>query len=99
MPLKINNRKVDGVTVLDLSGRIILGEETSALRETLRDLGNQGEKKILLNLAGVIDDPRVVFVRADIADRGVMTGVFERQGRKLCAERRKVNSGHTETPE
>ena len=32
----------------------------------------------LLNLAGVIDDPRVVFVRADIADRGVMTGVFER---------------------
>ena len=32
----------------------------------------------LLNLAGVIDDPRVVFVRADIADRGVMTGVFDR---------------------
>ena len=32
----------------------------------------------LLNLAGVIDDPRVVFVRADIADRGVMAGVFER---------------------
>ena len=53
MSLKINQRKVDGVTVLDLSGRLILGEETTSLRDTLKGLVGRGEKKILLNLAGV----------------------------------------------
>jgi anti-sigma B factor antagonist len=51
--LKSNSRQVDGVTVLDLSGRIVLGEGSEALRESLRDLVNQGHKKILLNLADV----------------------------------------------
>lgn len=53
MNLKITERKVDGVTVLDLSGRLVLGEETSALRETLKTLANNGHKKILLNMADV----------------------------------------------
>jgi anti-sigma B factor antagonist len=53
MSLKIGARKVDGVTVLDLSGRLVLGEESAALRDTLKDVAGKGQKKILLNLADV----------------------------------------------
>ncbi len=48
--LRITNREVDGVLVLDLEGRIVLGEESQALRERLKTLLQQGKKKILLNL-------------------------------------------------
>lgn len=51
MSLKTSARKVDGVTVLDLSGRLVLGEESSSFRDTLKNLASQGQKKILLNLA------------------------------------------------
>ena len=53
MSVKLNTRKVGDVTVLDVSGRITLGEGSSALRDTLRDLIAQGDKKILLNLSEV----------------------------------------------
>jgi len=51
--LKTENRQVDGVTIVDLNGRIVLGEATTALRELLQNLVTQGQKKILLNLADV----------------------------------------------
>jgi anti-sigma B factor antagonist len=51
--IKINTREVEGVTVVDVSGRITLGEETSTLRKTVRDLIDKGKKKIVLNLADV----------------------------------------------
>jgi len=41
------------VTVVDVAGRITLGEGSSALRETLRDLVSKGQNKILLNLGDV----------------------------------------------
>ena len=53
MSLKADSRQVDGVAVVDLSGRIVLGEATTTLREALQNLVSQGQKKILLNLAGV----------------------------------------------
>ena len=53
MSIKANTRQVNGVTVVDVSGRITLGEGSSTLRETVRDLLNRGEKKILLNLGDV----------------------------------------------
>ena len=53
MSLKITTREVDGVIILDVVGRITLGKETGALRETVRGLAAQGKKKILLNLAQV----------------------------------------------
>ena len=53
MSLKITPREVDGVTILDVVGRITLGKETGMLRETVRALAAQGKKKILLNLAQV----------------------------------------------
>ena len=52
MQLKLNTRTVEGVLVVDCSGRIIFGEESASLRDTLRDLIPQ-HKKIVLNLGGV----------------------------------------------
>jgi len=51
--LKANNRQVDGVTVVDLNGRITLGEGSIILRDTVRDLLSKGRRNILLNLANV----------------------------------------------
>jgi len=51
--MKANNREVDGVTVVDMSGRITLGEGSVVLRDTIRDLIGKGQKKILLNLGDV----------------------------------------------
>jgi anti-sigma B factor antagonist len=44
---------VDGVTVLDLSGRITLGEGSVQLRDAVRDLIGKGHKDILVNLEDV----------------------------------------------
>ena len=53
MNLKTKTRQVDGIAVVDVSGRITLGEETKLLRETVQRLLGGGEKEILLNLAEV----------------------------------------------
>jgi anti-sigma B factor antagonist len=53
MSVRVKSRDVDGVAVVDISGRITLGEGSSAVRETLRDLVTGGKKKILLNLSEV----------------------------------------------
>ena len=53
MTMKASTRQVDGVTVVDLSGRITLGEGSVILRDTVRDLIGKGDKKILLNLGDV----------------------------------------------
>jgi anti-sigma B factor antagonist len=51
--LTIASREVDGVTVLDLSGRITLGEGSVQLREAVRDLISKGARNILLNMSDV----------------------------------------------
>ncbi len=53
MALTIASREVDGVAVLDLSGRITLGEGSVQLREAIRGLISKGKKNILLNLGDV----------------------------------------------
>ncbi len=53
MSMKVSTRQVDGVTILDLSGRITLGEGSVQLRDAVRDLLSKGSKKILLNLGDV----------------------------------------------
>src|SRR5947209_5483011 len=50
MALKIHNVEVDGVTVLGLDGRIVLGEESNALREQVKALLAGGKTKIVLNM-------------------------------------------------
>jgi anti-sigma B factor antagonist len=51
--MKISTRQVDGITVVDCSGRITLGEGSVTLRETVSGLLAKNQKKILLNLAEV----------------------------------------------
>jgi anti-sigma B factor antagonist len=51
--MKATVRQVDSVTVVDVSGRITLGEGCSQLRELIRDQVSRGNKKVLLNLADV----------------------------------------------
>ena len=53
MALSISTRQLDGVTILDLSGRITLGEGSVQLRDAIRDLISKGEKHILLSLGDV----------------------------------------------
>ena len=53
MTMKASSRQVNGVTVVDMSGRITLGEGSVILRDTIRDLLGKGQKKILLNLGDV----------------------------------------------
>jgi anti-sigma B factor antagonist len=51
--MKFKTRQVDGITVLDLSGKITLGEGSVTLRDAVRDVLAKGQNKILLNLADV----------------------------------------------
>jgi anti-sigma B factor antagonist len=51
--MKASSRQVNGVTIVDLSGRITLGEGSVILRDTVRELLGKGQKKILLNLGNV----------------------------------------------
>ena len=51
--IKIGTRQADGITVIDVSGRIALGEGEVLLRETVDNLLAKGQKKLLLNLAEV----------------------------------------------
>jgi anti-sigma B factor antagonist len=54
-PIKMQTatRQVGGVTVVDVSGRITLGEGNVILREIVRDLAEKGRKAIVLNLGEV----------------------------------------------
>jgi anti-sigma B factor antagonist len=51
--LKITDRAVDGVAVVALEGRIVLGEESNALLEKVKSLLAAGQKKIVLNMSNV----------------------------------------------
>jgi anti-sigma B factor antagonist len=53
MALKITNHEVDGVAVLALEGRIVLGEETIALRERVKGQLAAGKKQLVLDLKNV----------------------------------------------
>ena len=75
MSLKYVVRQTRDVTILDLNGRLSLGEALAfgagsglVLSETIRDLAKKGQKKILLNLAGV--------TYADSSGVGQLVGAF-----------------------
>lgn len=53
MSLTINVRETGNVVILDLNGRITLGESAASLRDTIREMLDTGQKNILLNLAEV----------------------------------------------
>ena len=51
--MQISERETGSVTVLDLSGKITLGDGDTLLKDKLHSLLHQGKKKVLLNLADV----------------------------------------------
>jgi anti-sigma B factor antagonist len=51
--MKIETRTKNDVTILDLRGRVVLGEPTKLLRETINDLVDSGKKDLIFNLADV----------------------------------------------
>ena len=51
--MQIDERMAGDVVVLDLKGKITLGEGDELLKDKVNSLVNQGHKKIVLNLAGV----------------------------------------------
>jgi anti-sigma B factor antagonist len=53
MTVRMTNREVDGVTLVELDGRIVLGEESNSLREKLKSLIAEGKRKIVLNMADI----------------------------------------------
>ena len=85
MTMQCITRQSDGVTILDLAGRLSLGEAVAfgpgsgvVLSETVRELAKKGQKNILLNLAGVM--------YVDSSGIGQLTGALasaHRQGASL----------------
>jgi anti-sigma B factor antagonist len=53
MKMTASTRQVGGATVVDISGRIELGEESAAVRDLVSKLLSNGHKQILLNLGDV----------------------------------------------
>src|SRR6516164_6703656 len=53
MSLNVKTRKVDGIVVVDMSGRLTIGEPVLLLRETLRVQVNDGARNFVLNLGDV----------------------------------------------
>ncbi len=53
MSLKFDIRHVDNTAVVDLSGRITMGEAAGMLRDTIKELISEDHKNILLNLENV----------------------------------------------
>jgi anti-sigma B factor antagonist len=51
--LNIKERQAGDVTILDMDGKITIGDGNVALRSAIRRLIEEGKKKILLNLGGV----------------------------------------------
>jgi anti-sigma B factor antagonist len=51
--LSIKDRQAGDVTILDLSGKITIGEGSVQLREAVRRMLDEGKKKLLLNLGDV----------------------------------------------
>jgi anti-sigma B factor antagonist len=67
MTLKMETRTVDGVSVVSCTGRIVFGDEATALRDTLKQLLTT-TKQVVLNLAGVS--------YIDSGGLGTMVGVY-----------------------
>jgi len=53
MSLAIKTRKLDGVVVVEISGRLTIGEPVQSLRETIRGFVDDGDVRFVLNLGNV----------------------------------------------
>ena len=53
MSLDIQQREREGIVILDLKGRLVVGEPIASLRERIRELSESGSSNVILNLDGV----------------------------------------------
>lgn len=53
MSVDIQQREREGIVILDVKGRLVVGEAVASLREKVRELGESGRTNIILNLADV----------------------------------------------
>ena len=53
MTLRMTDRSMNDIDVLDIEGRLVLGEESNAFRERVKSMLAAGKKKIVLNLANL----------------------------------------------
>jgi anti-sigma B factor antagonist len=53
MAVDIEQREREGIVILDVKGRLVVGEAVASLREKIRELGESGRTNIILNLADV----------------------------------------------
>jgi anti-sigma B factor antagonist len=53
MSLDIQQREREGIIILDLKGRLVVGEAIASLRERIRELSESGKNNVILNLDGV----------------------------------------------
>jgi anti-sigma B factor antagonist len=51
--LRMTDREVSGVTVVEIEGRIVLGDESNSFREHVKGLLAAGKKKVVLNMSNV----------------------------------------------
>ena len=82
MSVKVAIQEVDGVSVVGLNGRIVLGEESGAMREAVKGLMAAGKKKIVLDMSNV--------TYIDSAGLGILVAAYvsaKNQGAsiRLCA--------------
>lgn len=80
MAIQMASRDVEGVTILDLKGRLMLGEGTNMLREGVRACLNQSQK-VVINLGGVeyIDSAglgELVGCHASAANKGAVVALL-----------------------
>ncbi len=78
MAIHISDKQIGDISVVTLRGRIVLGEESNALRETVKSLIADGKKKIILNMA------EVTYI--DSAGLGILVAAHvsaKKQGTKL----------------
>ena len=82
MSVKVTIQEIDGISVVGLDGRIVLGEESAALREAVKSLMAAGKKRVILNMTNV--------TYIDSAGLGILVASYvsaKNQGasKRLCA--------------
>ena len=80
MALRMTDHDVNGITVLEIDGRIVLGEESNGFRERVKELLAAGKRKIVLNLANV--------TYIDSAGLGTLVARAAAPGLGVCLGRR-----------
>src|SRR5258708_6274808 len=98
--LKMTNREVAGASVVALDGRIVLGEESQALRVELKNLVAAGKRKIVLNMDNIkyIDNAGLgILVAAHVCAKaqGASLTNFSKLTDKAAAEKPRVTLAGT----